>query len=65
MACRDRRLSFGAIESVCPIRFATAPAERFAEGDVVYRRKTCLDHGAVVTPIWRGSSRRPAPADRR
>ncbi len=54
MACCDRHLSLGATESVCPTCLATVPAERFAEGDVVYLRKTCPDHGAVVTPIWRG-----------
>ena len=54
MACCDRRLSLGATESVCPTCLATVPAERFAEGDVVYLRKTCPEHGAVVTPIWRG-----------
>jgi len=54
MACCDRRLSLGATESVCPTCLATVAAERFAEGDVVYLRKTCPDHGAVVTPIWRG-----------
>jgi uncharacterized radical SAM superfamily Fe-S cluster-containing enzyme len=54
MACCDRRLSLGATESVCPTCLATVPAERFAEGDVVYLRKTCAEHGAVVTPIWRG-----------
>ena len=54
MACCDRRLSLGATESVCPTCLATVAAERFAEGDVVYLRKTCPEHGAVVTPIWRG-----------
>ena len=48
MACCDRRLSLGATESVCPTCLATVPAERFAEGDVVYLRKACPDHGAVV-----------------
>ena len=54
MACCDRRLSLGATESVCPTCLATVPAERFAEGDVVYLRKTCPEHGAATTPVWRG-----------
>ena len=54
MACCDRRMSLGATESVCPTCLATVAAERFAEGDVVYLRKTCPEHGAVATPIWRG-----------
>ncbi len=54
MACCDRRLSLGVTQSVCPTCLAAVPAERFAEGDVVYLRKTCPEHGAVVTPVWRG-----------
>ena len=54
MACCDRGLSLGLTESVCPTCLATIPAERYAEGDVVYLRKSCPEHGAVATPIWRG-----------
>ena len=54
MACCERRLSLGVTESVCPTCLATVPAERYAQGDVVYLRKTCPEHGAVATPIWRG-----------
>ena len=54
MACCDRGLSLGLTESVCPTCLATIPAERYAEGDVVYLRKDCPEHGAVATPIWRG-----------
>jgi len=54
MACCDRGLSLGVTESVCPTCLATVPAERYADGDVVYLRKRCPEHGAVATPIWRG-----------
>ena len=48
--------SLGVTESVCPECLATIPAERIAEGDTVYLRKTCREHGTTKTPIWRGLS---------
>jgi len=54
MACCDHRLSLGVTESVCPDCLATVPAERYAEGDVVYLGKRCPEHGAFAVPIWRG-----------
>jgi hypothetical protein len=50
----ERRVFLGATESVCPICLATAPAERYAEGDAVYLEKTCPEHGKTRAPIWRG-----------
>src|SRR5208337_4611925 len=43
--------SLGVTESVCPECLATIPAERIAEGDTVYLRKTCREHGTTKTPI--------------
>jgi uncharacterized radical SAM superfamily Fe-S cluster-containing enzyme len=54
MTCCARRLSLGVTESVCPECLAAIPAERIVEGDTVYLRKTCADHGTTVTPVWRG-----------
>jgi uncharacterized radical SAM superfamily Fe-S cluster-containing enzyme len=54
MTCCERRLHLGLTESVCPVCFATIPAERCAEGDTVYLKKTCPEHGATSTPVWRG-----------
>src|SRR5208337_4611924 len=45
--------SLGVTESVCPECLATIPAERITEGDTVYLRKTCPEHGKPKTPIWR------------
>ena len=54
MTCCERRLHLGLTESVCPVCLATIPAERCAEGDTVYLKKTCPEHGTTSTPIWRG-----------
>ncbi len=54
MNCRNCCPSLGATESVCPVCLATIPAERCAEGDTVYLRKTCPEHGVTSTPVWRG-----------
>ena len=54
MNCCERRVFLGATESVCPICLAPAPAERYAEGDVVYLKKTCPEHGETRAPVWRG-----------
>ena len=54
MTCCARRISLGVTESVCPTCLATVPAERYAEGDAVYLKKTCPEHGETRAPIWRG-----------
>jgi 7,8-dihydro-6-hydroxymethylpterin dimethyltransferase len=41
-------------ESVCPVCLRRINAERTAEGDDVYLRKTCPDHGSFRTILWRG-----------
>ena len=47
--------------SVCPVCLAAIPAQRCRRGDEVVLRKTCPDHGAFETVIWRGGF--PAFAD--
>ncbi len=54
MTCCDRHLHLGLTESVCPVCLATIPAERCAEGETVYLKKTCPEHGTTSTPVWRG-----------
>ncbi len=54
MTCCDRRLHLGLTGSVCPVCLAAIPAERCAEGDTVYLKKTCPEHGTTSTPVWRG-----------
>jgi 7,8-dihydro-6-hydroxymethylpterin dimethyltransferase len=41
-------------ESVCPECLARLSAERVLIGVDVYLRKTCVEHGAFQTIIWRG-----------
>jgi len=41
-------------ESVCPECLSRIPAERVADGENVYLEKTCPQHGAFRTIIWRG-----------
>ncbi len=41
-------------ESVCPECLARIPAQRVAQGDEVYLRKTCPEHGSFQTILWRG-----------
>lgn len=41
-------------ESVCPVCLARIPAERVTQGDTVYLRKTCPEHGPFQTIVWRG-----------
>jgi uncharacterized radical SAM superfamily Fe-S cluster-containing enzyme len=41
-------------ESVCPVCLERIAAERVAENDAVYLRKTCSKHGVFKTVIWRG-----------
>ena len=44
----------GRTQSVCPVCLRRLPAERVKEGDCVYLRKTCAEHGDFKTIIWRG-----------
>lgn len=44
----------GRTESICAICLRRLPAERVKEGDCVYLRKTCAEHGDFRTVIWRG-----------
>jgi 7,8-dihydro-6-hydroxymethylpterin dimethyltransferase len=44
-------------ESVCPICFAGLPASVIRRGDRVFMRKSCPQHGEVVTLLWRGEPR--------
>jgi 7,8-dihydro-6-hydroxymethylpterin dimethyltransferase len=41
-------------ESLCPVCFARVPAQREMEGDAVFLRKQCPEHGEFRTLIWRG-----------
>ena len=41
-------------ESVCPECLARLPARRVQSGEDVYLEKTCPQHGAFSTIIWRG-----------
>ena len=45
----------GRTESVCPECLERIPAERVAEGEQVYLRKTCPQHGTFQTIVWRGA----------
>ena len=54
MTCCKSELSLGRTQSVCPQCLAPIAAERYAVGDVVYLKKTCLEHGETSTPVWRG-----------
>ncbi len=44
----------GRTQSVCPVCLRRLPAERVREGDCVYLRKTCAEHGDFRTILWRG-----------
>lgn len=41
-------------QSVCPVCLRRIGAERVAEGDDVYLRKNCPEHGSFRTILWRG-----------
>ncbi len=41
-------------ESLCPVCLERIDAQRIAEGDAVYLRKSCREHGEFKTVIWRG-----------
>lgn len=47
-------MKLGVTESVCPTCLRRLAAERIAEGDAVYLRKSCPEHGVSKTVIWRG-----------
>ncbi len=40
--------------SLCPVCFARVPAQRESEGDAVFLRKCCPQHGDFRSIIWRG-----------
>ncbi len=46
---------FSTTESLCPICLERIDAQRVAEDDAVYLRKTCPEHGEFKTIIWRGA----------
>ncbi|MGA3161991.1 MAG: radical SAM (seleno)protein TrsS [Terracidiphilus sp.] len=48
--------TLGSTESVCPVCLQRIAAERVAEDDSVFLRKSCLEHGVFKTVIWRGLS---------
>lgn len=50
----DSGVSLGLTESVCPVCLRRVAAERIAQGDAVYLRKSCPEHGVSKTVIWRG-----------
>lgn len=55
LSVRDGQV-IAATESVCPVCLQAIPAHRVVEGDDVFLRKTCPEHGAFKTVIWRGAS---------
>ncbi len=50
----DAARVLSATESLCPVCLQRIDAERVAESDAVYLRKTCPMHGHFKTVIWRG-----------
>jgi hypothetical protein len=48
--------TLGVTESVCPVCLQRIAAERIAEDDAVFLRKSCPEHGDFKTIIWRGLS---------
>ena len=42
-------------ESVCPECLGRIPADRVLRDGDIYLRKTCTEHGAFETVVWRGS----------
>lgn len=47
--------NIGETTSLCPICLAVIPAVKILEGEDVFLKKTCPDHGEFKTIIWRGS----------
>ena len=54
----------GVTESVCPHCLRRIDAERIAEGDDVFLRKNCPEHGPFQTILWRGLESYSAWADK-
>ena len=48
--------TLGRTESVCPVCLQRIAAERIAEDNAVFLRKSCPEHGVFKTVIWRGLS---------
>jgi uncharacterized radical SAM superfamily Fe-S cluster-containing enzyme len=48
--------TLGSTESLCPVCLQRIAAERVAEDDAVFLRKTCPEHGHFKTVLWRGLS---------
>jgi 7,8-dihydro-6-hydroxymethylpterin dimethyltransferase len=46
--------------SVCPVCLRRIPAARVRYGEEVYLEKTCPDHGAFRTIVWRGKPEYPS-----
>ncbi len=42
-------------QSLCPECLARIPALRFAQGNDLYMKKTCPDHGEFQVVLWRGN----------
>lgn len=45
----------GQTESICPICLKRIPAQRVSSGETVWLKKSCPEHGAFKTVIWRGT----------
>jgi uncharacterized radical SAM superfamily Fe-S cluster-containing enzyme len=50
----EKAMLLSTTESVCPVCLERISAERIAENDAVFLRKSCPQHGAFKTVIWRG-----------
>ncbi len=46
----------GRTTSLCPWCLKRIPAERIAEGNAVYLKKSCPEHGEYKTVLWRGTA---------
>ena len=42
-------------ESICPVCLKRIPAQRVKSGETVWLKKSCAEHGAFQTVIWRGT----------
>ena len=40
--------------SICPICKKRVTVERYQEGDKIYDRKICLEHGIFKSLVWDG-----------
>lgn len=57
--------TLGVTESVCPKCLRRIAAERIAEGDNIFLRKICPEHGSFQTILWRGLSSYQAWAEKK